>query len=271
MADNRGRIAPRRNGFTLIELLVVIAIIGMLMALLLPAVGAATEAARQLTCRNQVKQVTLASIGFENQEGRFPGYQEKVGGHSVSWAVMLMPLLEQQAVYNAQVSGGAGGSIIEFLICPSDPPLKLNDPNLSYICNAGRVELDGQIANRPKDGVFLDRICDAKPRVSMESFIDGKSYTLLISENIQATTWDTVTPQKYCSSFVWHDTSSPDEQRRINGDKNTMEEVDANLARPSSYHIGGVVCGFADGHVIFLQESTSYNEYKNLMTPHGDG
>ena len=67
-----------QRGFTLVELLVVIAIIGVLVALLLPAVQAAREAARRATCNTQVRELGQAALTFESSKKRFPGWQEVV-------------------------------------------------------------------------------------------------------------------------------------------------------------------------------------------------
>ena len=116
----------RPRGFTLIELLVVIAIIAVLIALLLPAVQAAREAARRAQCVNNLKQLGLGVMNFESTNGSFPrgGYVPwalgmptngprgtvQVGDYTISdatkpfgpnWAVMILPYIEQAALYNA--------------------------------------------------------------------------------------------------------------------------------------------------------------------------
>src|SRR6478736_3073948 len=89
---------PKR-GFTLVELLVVIAIIGVLVALLLPAVQAAREAARRSQCSNNLKQVILATTNYSDvYRGAFP-----VGEYNCcwgTWLVALLPYVEQKALFD---------------------------------------------------------------------------------------------------------------------------------------------------------------------------
>jgi prepilin-type N-terminal cleavage/methylation domain-containing protein/prepilin-type processing-associated H-X9-DG protein len=136
-----------RYGFTLVELLVVIAIIGILVALLLPAVQAAREAARRSECNNNLKQIGLAAHNFHDSYKRFPpggaadqtpfGVHPTGQGYGMSWFVYLLPYVEQSALYNKFVfTGGTGwgGStnnttqaqniLIKGFRCPSDPTVE---------------------------------------------------------------------------------------------------------------------------------------------------
>src|SRR5579875_2106296 len=99
---------PRSSrGFTLIELLVVIAIIAVLIALLLPAVQAAREAARRAQCVNNLKQLGLAVHNYIASNGVLPPQNipgttcVAGGGWGYSWAISILPGLEQQQLYNA--------------------------------------------------------------------------------------------------------------------------------------------------------------------------
>jgi prepilin-type N-terminal cleavage/methylation domain-containing protein/prepilin-type processing-associated H-X9-DG protein len=94
----------RRRAFTLIELLVVIAIIGVLIALLLPAVQAAREAARRAQCTNNIKQIVLAAHTYSDQVGTFPPNSIADGfwvGTWWAWPAFILPQMEQSPVYNA--------------------------------------------------------------------------------------------------------------------------------------------------------------------------
>src|SRR4026209_85045 len=96
----------RARGFTLVELLVVIAIIGVLVALLLPAVQAARESARRSQCSNNLKQIGIATHNYADTfRGAFP-----VGGYNYGWGtwlVGLLPYIEQQNLY--ELYQGYGG------------------------------------------------------------------------------------------------------------------------------------------------------------------
>jgi prepilin-type N-terminal cleavage/methylation domain-containing protein len=152
-------MTARRNAFTLIELLVVVAIIGILVALLLPAVQAAREAARRMSCTNNLKQIGLALQNFHDAHGEFPtGSPEKtcrnyeqIPAWQYRWSplAMLSPYMEQYNAYRALnmdvplyghtgIYKGPGygvhpdnqlavGTEINFLYCPSDHQEKVQE------------------------------------------------------------------------------------------------------------------------------------------------
>src|SRR3954447_21286337 len=115
-ARRRRRPMRRRRfvpGFTLIELLVVISIIGALVALLLPAVQAAREAARRSRCANNLKQLALAAQGYADAHGVFPlgSFKQRPpvdhcgGSHEHGLLIALLPFLEQRPLFDAFNSG----------------------------------------------------------------------------------------------------------------------------------------------------------------------
>ena len=139
-----GNLGKGRNAFTLVELLVVIAIIGMLVALLLPAVQAAREAARRMQCTNKLKQLSLAVANFHDTYDRFPASsydpiyvsnELRSGG----FLPLLFPFIEQNALYDAMVqrhnrdaeigtdarswqiyNKPSGRTLVDSFLCPSD-------------------------------------------------------------------------------------------------------------------------------------------------------
>lgn len=127
-------LSPRRRGFTLVELLVVIAIIGILVALLLPAVQKAREAARRIQCANQVRQIGIAVLNYESANQSFPAGSTSrnsgiQGPYYQTWTIDILPYLEEQATHDLWDPDVPLQHInnrpirempVEAFICPSD-------------------------------------------------------------------------------------------------------------------------------------------------------
>ena len=137
----------RRTAFTLVELLVVIAIIGILVALLLPAVQAAREAARTTQCSNKMKQIALALHTYHAAHGAFPpGCITNVSGLMCSggkinrdtrapWTVLVLPFLEQQARYlQFDLEGTFSGVITDEVNKTTDNVEQQSQPNPAFWC-----------------------------------------------------------------------------------------------------------------------------------------
>jgi len=189
----------RKRGFTLVELLVVIAIIGILVALLLPAIQAAREAARRTQCYNNMKQFALAAQNYHDVYKKFPRFSYPKTGlgawEGFSVHVMLMPYIEQQADYNAidwnvQWHNGNNDHLKRAQIpgfrCPSDiapvnyPTTNIwsGGPGCNYAVSIGPT-LDWDNTNTTP-GVFR-----MGTETAMSDIIDGTSNTILASEMLR--------------------------------------------------------------------------------------
>ena len=208
------RSPPSRlaRGFTLVELLVVIAIIGLLMALLLPAVQGVRESARRLQCGNNLKQIAMALQGHLSQQGQFPAGQEclidihRAGGNwkRWSWFTATLPFVEQMALYETYTrhyggSPGGGGlsytnlpdktAVVPSFLCPSDganpkvhngsTPTNAQGFHGNYVLNAGNTTFNpgGFAASDKLNGLFFPGSAITAAHVR-----DGLSNTLLGSE-----------------------------------------------------------------------------------------
>lgn len=193
-----------RRGFTLVELLVVIAIIGVLVSLLLPAVQAAREAARRMSCHNNLKQLGLAMHNYAGALRVFPPSSITDGGASHQpWSgqSMLLPYLEGNSVYSLinfshgyhdgdnkamYPPNGVAAMRVPVLLCPSDPKDRVRTnastqlPEhypLNYVLSVGlyqiydpRTRADGGAAFAPNAGM------------SPAFLLDGLSNTLAMAE-----------------------------------------------------------------------------------------
>lgn len=154
---------PKNQGFTLVELLVVIAIIGVLVALLLPAVQAARESARKMTCTTRLRELGQAAITFESAKKRFPGAHDIVArnaGATVSvatalggsgggtnkvanWNVQVLPYLDQQQLFDiwddqsVDIDAPELSQSVPIFDCPSRQTIYRQGGFTSFAANAG--------------------------------------------------------------------------------------------------------------------------------------
>ncbi len=218
-----------RNGFTLIELLVVISVIGILIALLLPAVQSAREAARRMQCTNNLKQIALAAHNYLDVNNALPqgmpfqvdanhpentAFGQMWNAHSVF--VAMLPQLDQQPLFNAvnfnmNVWNAPNFTIhgvgINTLWCPSDyrvfeartfPDGALQDPGAttmrytSYAANSGTWMLWCQQELPPQ--LSMKGLFHIRSAVSLASITDGLSNTFAVSEHAHTMLDDTTAP-----------------------------------------------------------------------------
>jgi prepilin-type N-terminal cleavage/methylation domain-containing protein/prepilin-type processing-associated H-X9-DG protein len=196
------------SGFTLIELLVVIAIIGILIALLLPAVQKVREAANRTRCANNLKQLAVAAHNHHDTRGRFP-----TGIHPVvlqddgryaegtPWEVELFPFFEQDNLYRkwdysdhrnnvARGRDATTAQVIKILICPSDSalePVLYFDSVPQYAWAFGYYGQGSYGGNAgtwsfPLEGVTRDGILFWDSSIRLADVTDGASNTFLFGE-----------------------------------------------------------------------------------------
>ena len=210
--SNPASLQACKRGFTLIELLVVIAIIGVLIALLLPAVQAAREAARRMQCANNLKQIALAAQNYHAANEVFP--LGDLGGWS-GWSAhaRLLPYLDQSPLYNA-VNFAFGNRIyygspslepgedtahtevnttvtlarLTSFLCPSSigptgnlrfPPTEGPRPGNCYFASMGpSLHFDGGLRYARPTGMFMNN----GPPLAFRDVTDGASNTILFGE-----------------------------------------------------------------------------------------
>ena len=154
LRGRRGRMAGDHGGFTLVELLVVIAIIAVLIGLLLPAVQAARESARRTQCSNQLKQIGLAILNYENTAKSFPtggitpypkiedysqgGRPNSPPKQGLCWAFQILPYMEGGSIHRIATTPEIAGSMVATYFCPSRRgPTKYVNSDSARMSNQG--------------------------------------------------------------------------------------------------------------------------------------
>lgn len=197
------RAIRSRHGFTLIELLVTISVIGVLVALLLPAVQAAREAARRLQCVNNLKQLGLALNGYASSKSSFP---MGMNGGLFSPQSMLLSELGERSLYNSincsvgaasilsfsTVNSTAERTSLSFFLCPSDDGYLGGAVGLTnYVGNGGYG-----VQELGFNGVFCDMSIMDAHSISYGDITDGASNTLAFTEwgrgSDDVSTWDPI-------------------------------------------------------------------------------
>lgn len=250
-----------RQGFTLVELLVVIAIIGLLVGLLLPAVQAVRETARRMQCQNNLHQIGIAMHNYHAAFRKLPpgGIEvrpETPGGKQIAWSAMVLPFLEQSAVYSKinfnyafdhPVNRDVAATPIEAYMCPSTAR--------PQVLNRGKGATDyGGIygeriltTNYPPRGVLIH-----DQAIRFRDVTDGLTRTLMISEDAN------FRDGQWINAWNLFDQAFPiNRAPRFENDIRSMHPQGAN----------GL---FADGSVVFMNESMELELLASICTRNGN-
>ncbi len=266
--------APRRAAMSLVELLVVMAIIGVLVAILLPAVQAARESARRAECQNRLRQIGIALHLFHDTHGRLPiGCTDKrvprtnPNGRQFAWSADILEHLEEEplwkqidfsAKYDSATNAQVAAKIINVYLCPSTSRLAtgragalVSDATESTTYLAAAIDYGGIYGaaqvSPAANGVFLyDR------PVKFTEITDGTSYTLALAED---------TGRGWTMDGEW-----------INGEN--IFDV-SNLINAQQHneiwsdHPGGAMVLWCDGAATLLSESLDFSVLKAICTRAG--
>jgi len=293
----------RRRAFTLIELLVVIAIIAVLVALLLPAVQSAREAARRVTCVNNLMQVGVALHNYEGSfevlppgvvgEGKGP-VLDKPEGYGFNWLARLTPYMELKNVYNHfnfnaslydQTNLTTRSNLVQAFLCPSDDATKRRNADGVPTSNYAGVhhDVEAPIAADNRGVLFLNSV------IRYEEIPDGTSQTIFVGEKrndasdlgwasgTRATLRNAGTPPNGSASRgfntqVWTEDGPVGIDTIVHpGDPQADPEKAARYVGGfGSRHPGGANFVFGDGSVRFMKDSIRPEVFR-LLANRADG
>ncbi len=298
---DRPTSAKPRNGFTLIELLVVIAIIGLLVALLLPAVQQAREASRRMSCRNNLKQTGLAMHNYEASYLVLPPRRILSKGNVRGWGPSILPYIDQanlQGLYHfdkdfyAPENAAVIQTPLAIFMCPSAPGPRVVTVIQSGVTSAGIAGdyfgpnsfSSTQYGNPSLSGNNQITGLDDLPRVRrFRDFQDGTTNSMLVTEQAgradyyirgvkqptnaglsQATSWGSwPSYQVFQVQVFGSDGVTKD------GPGGTCTVNCNNSQGVYSFHPGGANTALADGSVRLLGENIDANLLFALVTING--
>jgi prepilin-type N-terminal cleavage/methylation domain-containing protein/prepilin-type processing-associated H-X9-DG protein len=247
-----------RNGFTLVELLVVISIVTVLIAMLLPAVQSVRDAARRISCENNLRNIGLGLLNYESAHRHFPAGAEYPTEHS--WSTMILPFAEQAELHsrlsldsdwNASVNQDAASSSLAIYSCPSSG--KFFDGKTDYcgITGSWSSKTNG---GGDSNGVLFSLLQKTETGVSLSLITDGTSQTIAVGEGVEVleANFGFWAAGKNCFSQE--------------GPVNPAEEAEQEI---SSTHHGGANVLFCDGSVHFLSNNMTSRNMSALCTRSG--
>lgn len=256
---------PCARGFTLVELLVVISIVGVLVGLLLPAVQAARETARRIQCLNNLKNIGLAIHNFEDANRVMPLGNQKLSGTMHAWSTLILPYLEQPAVFNQidlkipwdSPESNAQAALADLRVyrCPSAQLDFLGKQDYGGI--VGTTLLSLPPGTGPRDafgcGAMIATSKSQRSPIAFSSIYDGLSNTVCVAESVDRN------PE---SSGRWAcglNCFAQGEPLSIHNEQGDME----------SQHPQGVPALYADGHVTLLPLTIDTQVLGALCTRNG--
>ena len=288
-------IQNSRAAFTLVELLVVIAIIGILIALLLPAVQAAREAARRLECTNHLKQIGLALHNYHAALRSFPSGSLPASGGNQGWAwtVLLLQYFEQGALHGmidfsshslTPENDELGKTPIDLFLCPSATKVEddyrygqgFSGSSYDGVMGANHNNQHYEPARSHCGAWFTDGMLYPNSRVKVRDITDGTSNTLAVGERTyQLRQWmlghtDVTVCVNHAKNVVYPINASPAQSGYYLYDNQAPPGANKVLAFNDcsfgSKHPGGANFALADGSVHFLTENMEMPVFRSLAS-----